>query len=245
MKIILEDILDDIDLKDDDIDVVSRLSNSDDDIDTDQFDFVAYIINVNDDINYKDDINERCINFFNGDLTKALDIYLDSYKLNILKNADEGFDLLCDLNVIDDLSISPEYDGNVYCQIFFNFDGNLMHMLYFFDIIFCVSPCYSYFYRNHESDEYVCITQFKSVKRKSSFNVVNPKHFFRTYGFCNYLKGTVTQNAVKSLAESLFQLFWKKTRVLKLGNFNTDDERKEYILNTINRFIKNKQRRKR
>ena len=32
MKIILEDILDDIDLKDDDIDVVSRLDNSDDDI---------------------------------------------------------------------------------------------------------------------------------------------------------------------------------------------------------------------
>lgn len=246
MKIILEDILDDIDLKDDDIDVVSRLDNSDDDIvNTDQFDFVAYIINVNDDINYKDDVNERCINFFNGDLTKSLDVYLDSYKLNILKNADEGFDLLCDLNIIDDLGGCPEYDGNVYCQIFFNFDGNLMHMLHFFDIIFCVSSCYSYFYRNHESDEYVYLTWFKSVKRKSSFNVVNPKHFFMTYGWGNYPKDLVSQNAVESLAESLFQLFWKKIKVLKLGNFNTDDERKEYILNTINKFINNKRRKKR
>ncbi len=244
MKILLEDILDDIDLEDSEqSSVVSNMiNNSDDDIDTDQFDYVIYIINKNTDTFQKDAINEMFLNYINGKLKNKLDVYLDSYHLNIFEINKTDGKVLNDLGILDFdlLDETPAFYGNVFCQIFLKFDGNLMHMLNIFDSIHCLRDAYTYFYRNHSDEE-----EFLYINQR-----MQPKHFFGTQTYKKYNKEFLriwgynenTADKYKGLIQSIFYLFWEKNKVLKLENFNNDNERKEYISKTLDKFIKNKQR---
>ena len=242
MKILLEDILDNIDLEDsEDSSVVSNIINNSDDIDTDQFDYVIYIVNKNTNTFQKDAINEMFLNYINGKLKSKLDVYLDSYLLNIFEINKTDGKILNDQGILDFdlLDENPEFYGNVFCQIFLKFDGNLMHMLNIFDSTNCLIDAYTYFYRNHSVEE-----EFLWTNQR-----IQPKHFFGTQAYKKYNKEFLriwgyneNTDIYKGLVQSIFYLFWEKNKVLKLDNFNTDKERKEYISKTLNKFIKNKQR---
>jgi hypothetical protein len=241
MRRIFEDILDDIDLKDDS----SSVSHMDNDVvDISKYDFVIYLL---DERKFNKDVDDARVEYINTILERQLDVYLDSYYLELFKLDDEWVE-----NNPKFFIKESSYE-NTCCRIFFNVDGNVMHLLNFFDSVYRVNATRRYLYDNkylvendaqpfsfnERNDSYVHVSVYGIFDKK--YNNY-PSYFFKRNCNKNYHNFGQLEEQKKYLVDSLFKLFYQDKHVLKFNGFDNDDDIKQYLAQTVDKFIKNKKR---
>ena len=241
MRRIFEDILDDIDLED----YSSPVSHMDNDaVDVSKYDFVIYLL---DSRIFNKNVDEARVEYINTILEKQLDVYLDSYYLELFKLDDEWAE-----NNPRYLIKDSSY-GNTCCRIFFNVDGNVMHLLNFFDSVYRVNVTYRGLYDNkylvkndaqpfsfnERNDSHIPVFIYGIFDKK--YNEY-PSYFFKRNCNKNYHEFGQLDEQKKKLVNSLFILFYQNKHVLKFKGFDNDDDIKQYLAKTVDKFIKNKKR---
>ncbi len=249
MKRIFEDILDDIDLGDSEQnDVVSRLDNNNV-VDWKQFEFAFTIsVNLQKDLNWeivtpkrvKEEFTEPFFRF-----KEKLNVYLDSYwtddQLYCQKEEYvEQFKDTYDVKLLpEDWPVRlefPQHGG--YC-VFFNFDGNIFHLLRFFDELWnldCgIDICFGLYWLNA-----------KNIDWKYNFiRDISIRNFLRDSDNQKYYVISKKSFEYQKLTDQIFNLFWNycrnwrnqpKNRYLNLKEFNSDEERKQYILKSLMKY---------
>ncbi len=223
MRRIFEDILDDIDL-DNDENIISKLSQNDD-FEHSAFDYQIVIWHYPNSDNAEIE-NEVFVK--NAEkLKRKLDVYLDSFRLDILEIDNDAWTFFENYGVlIDETDLK-----NKYCRIYLNFDGNLMHMLKCFnEIVF-------------QADLYKMLIDQKTKKElKLKLNILDdnyPLDFFNKYKNNPLTYKNVEKIKVIRLADVLIDLFWNKRQVLKLGEFKNLSQQKTFVIDAIKKFIKN------
>lgn len=226
MRRIFEDLLDDIDIENDS-DVVSRLGKDEESFS--QYDFVLYIMNSNSITKRKNTVNEYIKLYFN-ELERQLDVYLDSYHIDIFEIDDnnEVFKQSEDL-----FFVTKEMYGNVCVRLYFNFDGNLSHMLNFiYSLYYFFSECISYYlYKNNESS-FCNLTQTKIISCYDTENIIKEGEKLLIYD----PKQPEIKNA-EYITDILLDIFWKKYKVLNFKEFSNNDQIRTYMINKIEKFI--------
>ena len=239
MKRIFEDILDDIDLKDDD-DVVSKLDDNDV-VDLKQFGFRFDITIEHVDIppynriswknilRYIHDNNDKIFN----KLKQLLNIYADSFWVDndftVLFGVDKPFEKgIKKVNIDYDDVYNANY---VYTNAYFNFDSNLNHLL-------------NLIYR---------LENFQKINRLN-FGLMNVYIYQVNRGIpiLNFNNNTIINALTKSIEQDfdiddtviqvsniIYEYFYKNDHILKFKGLKQDDANiLEYIKTCVRKFIK-------
>ncbi len=217
-----EDLLDDIELEDESSDVVSRLANSDD---RDHYDYFMIIRRSS--YSQINDNEDEIANYYDKILKQQLDVYVDNYYMSIFRFGDKDNE---DAQKTRSLfSIGDEEE--IWCNVYFNLDSNLMHILNFYDSIYsCCADGLCSIYDNHTMESIEIFLNHHKM----------PAYFFKRK---QYMNSGSLYVIIEKLATSFLIFFWTYKPILKLQDFNDDKERKCYLEKQIEKFVKNKYKR--
>ena len=226
MKRIYEDILDDLDS----IGKKNPTETLIEDSAKENFDYILYIGHQIKH-NYKKELQIQEIeNDYQRPLQKLkekMDVYLDSYWTDDIIYYQEQVDAQHYIGG----QILPEEErprlkldlgGLAGYRIYFNFDGNVMHMLQFF------YACGNDF---HVWGSHNIARIYTKDGRQVGYGTTYPIGFFERYGYATFVKSS---ESIELLADSMLQWFWHYNRVMK---FRRKEYHKLYIIDKIKKFV--------
>ena len=165
-------------------------------------------------------------------LKEKMDVYLDSYWTDDIIYYQEQVDAQHYIGG----QMLPEEErprlelnlgGLAGYRIYFNFDGNVMHMLQFF------YACANDF---HVWGSHSMARIYTKDGRQVGYKTTYPISFFKRYGYATFLKSS---ESIECLADSMLQWFWHDNRVM---NIRRKEYHKLYIIDKIKKFVKHSQK---
>lgn len=221
-----EDILDDLDS----IGKKSPTETLIEDSAKENFDYILYIGHQIKD-NYKKELQIQEIeNDYQRPLQKLkekMDVYLDSYWTDDIIYYQEPVDAQHYIGgqILPEeerLRLSLNLGGFVGYRIYFNFDGNVMHMLQFF------YACANDF---HVWGSHSKARIYTKDGRQVGYRTTYPIGFFERNGYLTFAKSS---ESIECLADSMLQWFWHDNRVMKIQR---KEYHKLYIIDKIKKFV--------
>ena len=185
-----EDLLDDIELEDESSDVVSRLANSDNNKDYYDYFMIIRRSSYSQIIDDEDEI----VNYYDKILKQQLNVYVDNYCMSIFKIEDTDNE---DAKKTRSLYLIGDRKDEFWCNVYFNLDSNLMHILSFYDSVYsCCADGICSIYDNHTMKPIEIFLNHRMM----------PDYFFRRKQYMN--SGNLSVN-ISKLATSFLNFFWK------------------------------------
>ena len=154
-----------------------------------------------------------------------MDVYLDSYWTDEIIYFQELVDAQHYIGgqILPEeerLRLGSNLDGFAGYRIYFNFDGNVMHMLQFFYA--CANDFHVW--GSHSKAEIY-------TKDGREVGHMYPIGFFKRYSYATFEK---TSESIECLADTMLQWFWHDNRVMKIQR---KEYHKLYIIDKIKKFV--------
>jgi hypothetical protein len=210
------------------------LSSDDDAVDLNQFHYVFYFsLYFFSEINrtiYKESKN---VNKVIPIIKNTADAYLDSYygrnKVSLIKKNEKE-----PIELSDDDEINPDTTNMLYYKLYFNFDSNLYHILYF--MLFVETSLY--LKNNFISKDFKNNVVLTSYIKYGDDILDNNKILLRPI-ILNQTSIEIKEKQLNEITDEIYKQFYLKDKILKIDGFKTEEKKKLYIKNCVEKFTDN------